>query len=69
MNEDKYVILELDKPNKNNQIFTSDAIKGAMEKWNKEHPDDEMFIDVEGNLAMSSRRLGHIENGIIVEDR
>ena len=44
MEEGKYVILELDEPNKNNQIFTPNAIKGAMEKWNKEHPDDEMFI-------------------------
>lgn len=67
MSEDKYVILKLDEPNKNNQIFTPNAIKGAMEKWNKEHPDDEMFIDAEGNLAMSSRRLGHIENGIFVQ--
>lgn len=32
-----------------------------------EHPDDEMFIDAEGNLAMSSRRFGHIENGIFVQ--
>lgn len=69
MEEGKYVILELDEPNKNNQILTPNAIKGAMEKWNKEHPDDEMFIDAEGNLAMSSRRFGHIENGIFIEDR
>ncbi len=67
MSESSYVILKLDSPNKNNQVFTPDAIKGAMEKWNKEHPDDEMFINAEGNLAMSSRRFGRIENGIFIE--
>lgn len=67
MSEDKYVILKVDEPNKNNQVFTPDAIKGAMEKWNKEHPDDEMFINAEGNLAMSSRRYGRLENGVFIE--
>lgn len=68
MSKDKYVILKLDEPNKNNQVFTPEALKGAIEKWNKEHPDDEMFIDVEGNLAMSSKQFGHLENGIFVQD-
>ena len=68
MSKDKYVILKLDEPNKNNQVFTPEALKDAMEKWNKEHPDDEMFIDAEGNLAMSSKQFGHLENGIFVQD-
>ena len=68
MSKDKYVILKLDESNKNNQVFTPEALKGAIEKWNKEHPDDEMFIDVEGNLAMSSKQFGHLENGIFVQD-
>ena len=68
MSEDKYVILKLDESNKNNQVFTPEALKGAIEKWNKEHPDDEMFIDAEGNLAMSSKQFGHLENGIFVQE-
>lgn len=68
MSEDGYVILKLDEPTKNNQVFTPEAIKGAMERWNKEHPDDEMFIDAGGNLAMSSRLFGHLENGIFVQE-
>lgn len=68
MSKDKYVILKLDEPNKNNQVFTPEALKGAIEKWNKEHPDDEMLIDAEGNLAMSSKQFGHLENGIFVQD-
>lgn len=68
MSKDKYVILKLDEPNKNNQVFTPEALKGAIEKWNKEHPDDEMFIDAEGNLAMPSKQFEHLENGIFVQD-
>lgn len=53
--EDSYEItlLKGNVPNKRNVTFTSEALANAAENYNKTHKDSRLFINAEGNLAMT----------------
>lgn len=70
--EDSYAItlLKGDTPNKNCVTFTPEALANAVEDYNKTHKDSRLFINTEGNLAMSTYSYGRIlEDGTVVEDK
>ena len=56
MKEEKYEItlLKGNVPNKHNVTFTSEALVNAVENYNKIHKDSRLFINAEGNLAMTT---------------
>lgn len=56
MKEEKYEItlLKANTPNKNCVTFTSEALANAVENYNKIHKDSRLFINAEGNLAMTT---------------
>lgn len=72
MKNEKYEItlLKGNVPNKHNVIFTPEALANAVENYNKTHEDSRLFINAEGNLAMSTYSYGKIlEDGTVVEDK
>ena len=56
MKEEKYEItlLKANTPSKNCVTFTPEALANAVENYNKIHKDSRLFINAEGNLAMST---------------
>lgn len=72
MKKEKYEItlLKGNVPNKNCVTFTPEALANAVENYNKTHKDSRLFINAEGNLAMSTYSYSKIlEDGTVVEDR
>ena len=72
MKKEKYEItlIKGNTPNKRNIVFTPEALANAVENYNKTHDDSRLFINVEGNLAMTTYSHGRIlEDGTVVEDK
>lgn len=72
MKEEKYEItlLKANTPNKKCVIFTPEALANAVENYNKTHEDSRLFLNAEGNLAMTTYSHGRIlEDGTVVEDK
>lgn len=68
--EYEIILLKGNTPNKNCVTFTPEALANAVENYNKTHKDSRLFINAEGNLAMSTYSYGKIlEDGTIVEDK
>lgn len=63
-------VLKANTPDRHNVVFTPEALANAVENYNKTHKDSRLFINAEGNLAMSTYSYGKIlEDGTIVEDK
>lgn len=62
MKEEKYEItlLKANNPNKNCVTFTPEALANAVENYNKTCKDSRLFINAEGNLAMTTRSYGKL---------
>ena len=60
MKEEKYEItlLKANALNKNCVTFTPEALANAVENYNKIHKDSRLFINAEGNLAMTTCSYG-----------
>lgn len=62
-------VLKANTPDKQNVVFTPEALANAVENYNKTHEDSRLFINAEGNLAMSTYSYGEVlEDGTVVED-
>lgn len=63
-------LLKANTPNKHNVVFTPEALANAVENYNKTHKDSRLFINAEGNLAMSTYSYGKVlEDGTVVEEK
>lgn len=63
-------LLKGNVPNKNCVTFAPETLAKMVENYNKTHEDSRLFINAEGNLAMTTYSYGKIlADGTIVEDK
>lgn len=68
--EKEITLLKGNIPNKHNVTFTTEALVNAVENYNKTHKDSRLFVNAEGNLAMTVYSYCKIlEDGTVLESK
>lgn len=68
--EKEITLLKGNVPNKHNVTFTPEALVNAIENYNKTHKDSRLFVNAEGNLAMTVYSYSKIlKDGTVLEGK